>query len=140
MIMCVGPICVFPSLSLTFTYLHLSLFVLFFPYTTTNTISLYALTCVWFIYVEGYKGLQLKFSPLVVKRSFAQRYGISHPLHLLVLAYGIVPRDTKTQNHRRVRHGDCHVGETIAVSASEYCGCGCGGGIDVGRAVCSCSI
>ena len=28
------------------------------------------MTCLWFAYVEGYKGFQLKFSPLVVKRSF----------------------------------------------------------------------
>ena len=26
--------------------------------------------CLWFAYVEGYKGFQKKFSPLVVKRSF----------------------------------------------------------------------
>jgi hypothetical protein len=32
--------------------------------------SAYVLTCVWFAYVEGYKGFQQKFSPLVVKRSF----------------------------------------------------------------------
>jgi hypothetical protein len=32
--------------------------------------SAYIATCVWFAYVEGYKGFQLKFSPLVVKRSF----------------------------------------------------------------------
>jgi hypothetical protein len=30
----------------------------------------YIVTCLWFAYVEGYKGFQLKFSPLVVKRSF----------------------------------------------------------------------
>lgn len=30
----------------------------------------YVLTCLWFAYVEGYKGFQQKFSPLVVKRSF----------------------------------------------------------------------
>ena len=31
---------------------------------------MYIATCLWFAYVEGYKGFQLKFSPLVVKRSF----------------------------------------------------------------------
>jgi len=30
----------------------------------------YIVMCLWFAYVEGYKGFQLKFSPLVVKRSF----------------------------------------------------------------------
>ena len=30
---------------------------------------LYAATCLFFAYAEGYKGFQLKFSPLVVKRS-----------------------------------------------------------------------
>ena len=32
-------------------------------------ISLYAMTCIFFAYYEGYKGFQLKFSPLIVKRS-----------------------------------------------------------------------
>lgn len=32
--------------------------------------SAYIVTCLWFAYVEGYKGFQKKFSPLVVKRSF----------------------------------------------------------------------
>lgn len=32
--------------------------------------SAYIVTCLWFAYVEGYKGFQQKFSPLVVKRSF----------------------------------------------------------------------
>lgn len=31
---------------------------------------LYIATCLWFAYVEGYKGFQKKFSPLVVKRAF----------------------------------------------------------------------
>jgi hypothetical protein len=30
----------------------------------------YVVTCLWFAYVEGFKGFQQKFSPLVVKRSF----------------------------------------------------------------------
>lgn len=33
--------------------------------------SAYIVTCLWFAYVEGYKGFQTKFSPLVVKRSFS---------------------------------------------------------------------
>jgi len=31
---------------------------------------MYALSCMFFAYAEGYKGFHLKFSPLVVKRSF----------------------------------------------------------------------
>lgn len=31
--------------------------------------SAYIFTCVWFAYVEGYKGFQTKFAPLVVARS-----------------------------------------------------------------------
>jgi len=31
----------------------------------------YALSCAFFAYAEGYKGFQLKFSPLVVKRSLS---------------------------------------------------------------------
>jgi len=37
--------------------------------------SLYALSCVVFAYAEGYKGFHLKFSPLVVKRSFTLTLG-----------------------------------------------------------------
>ena len=32
--------------------------------------SLYALSCLFFAYAEGYKGFHKKFAPLVVKRSF----------------------------------------------------------------------
>ena len=37
--------------------------------------SAYIVTCLWFAYVEGYKGFQTKFSPLVVKRSFTLQPG-----------------------------------------------------------------
>lgn len=37
---------------------------------STLQLGAYILTCIWFAYVEGYKGFQQKFSPLVVKRSF----------------------------------------------------------------------
>lgn len=40
-----------------------------------NEPSIYALTCLFFAYVEGYKGFHLKFSPLVVKRSFSLNIG-----------------------------------------------------------------
>lgn len=36
-----------------------------------------------FCYVEGYKGFQTKFSPLVVKRAFTLVPGESHFLHIL---------------------------------------------------------
>jgi hypothetical protein len=35
-----------------------------------NKYRCYAASCLFFAYAEGYKGFQLKFSPLVVKRSF----------------------------------------------------------------------
>lgn len=45
-----------------------------FGFDFSNATSLanraYIVTCLWFAYVEGYKGFQTKFSPLVVKRSF----------------------------------------------------------------------
>lgn len=43
----------------------------------------YAFTCLWFAYVEGYKGFQLKFSPLVVSRSLTLEPGKSSFLHIL---------------------------------------------------------
>lgn len=47
-------------------------------------LAAYILTCLWFAYVEGYKGFQLKFSPLVVSRSFT--LGFSSPIHHVILA------------------------------------------------------
>ncbi len=40
--------------------------------------------CLWFAYVEGYKGFQLKFSPLVVARS--QTLTKKSPIHHTLLA------------------------------------------------------
>lgn len=52
------------------------------PFSSTTTMvltpfqwSMYAMTCLFFAYVEGYKGFHLKFSPLVVKRSFTLSLG-----------------------------------------------------------------
>ena len=44
----------------------------------------YIVTCLWFAYVEGYKGFQLKFSPLVVARSFT--LSPSSPIHHILFA------------------------------------------------------
>jgi hypothetical protein len=53
--------------------------------TTTITIgSAYIITCLWFAYVEGYKGFQRKFSPLVVSRSFTLQS--TSPFHHLLFA------------------------------------------------------
>lgn len=49
--------------------------------------SMYALSCFFFAYVEGYKGFHLKFSPLVVKRSFTLIIGTpqgNNPLNYLL--------------------------------------------------------
>jgi len=40
-----------------------------------SSFSAYIVTCLWFAYVEGYKGFQTKFSPLVVKRSLTLQPG-----------------------------------------------------------------
>jgi hypothetical protein len=47
--------------------------------------SAYIFTCLWFAYVEGYKGFQTKFSPLVVSRSFTLQPS-SSPFHHLLFA------------------------------------------------------
>jgi len=47
--------------------------------------SAYLFTCLFFAYAEGYKGFQLKFSPLVVYRSFTLLPS-SSPIHHLFLA------------------------------------------------------
>ena len=47
---------------------------------------MYAITCAFFAYAEGYKGFQKKFSPLVVKRSSTLILGTrsgNNPLHYL---------------------------------------------------------
>jgi hypothetical protein len=49
--------------------------------------SAYIVTCLWFAYVEGYKGFQLKFSPLVVKRSFTLDLGKSAFHHILLAPF-----------------------------------------------------
>lgn len=48
--------------------------------------SLYAASCLFFAYAEGYKGFHLKFAPLCVKRSFTLIIGTpqgNNPLHYL---------------------------------------------------------
>lgn len=50
---------------------------------TQFQLAAYILTCLWFAYVEGYKGFQLKFSPLVVSRSFTLTP--SSPIHHILL-------------------------------------------------------
>ena len=52
---------------------------------TNFQLSSYILTCLFFAYAEGYKGFQLKFSPLVVARSFTLQPK-SSPIHHLLLA------------------------------------------------------
>jgi len=44
----------------------------------------YVTTCLWFAYVEGYKGFQCKFSPLVVKRSQTLKSGSSSFIDFLL--------------------------------------------------------
>ena len=53
----------------------------------THENSIYALNCLFFAYAEGYKGFQLKFAPLVVKRSFTLVIGTkqgNNPLNYLL--------------------------------------------------------
>ena len=52
---------------------------------TNFQLGAYVLTCLFFAYAEGYKGFQLKFSPLVVARSFTLKPKTS-PIHHLLLA------------------------------------------------------
>ncbi|KAI2507695.1 hypothetical protein MHU86_6694 [Fragilaria crotonensis] len=47
----------------------------------------YVVTCLWFAYVEGYKGFQTKFAPLVVSRSFTMDYGSSKIHHFLLAPF-----------------------------------------------------
>merc|ERR1712194_353580 len=47
----------------------------------------YAISCLFFAYAEGYKGFHLKFSPLVVKRSFTLVLGTkqgNNPINYLL--------------------------------------------------------
>jgi hypothetical protein len=53
---------------LHFLFTHVSLFVDYFQ-TLYHANRSYIGMCLWFAYVEGYKGFQLKFSPLVVARA-----------------------------------------------------------------------
>jgi len=51
---------------------------------TSVQLAIYAATCAWFAYVEGYKGFQLKFSPLVASRSRTLVPGTSSFVHILL--------------------------------------------------------
>lgn len=46
----------------------------------------YVTMCLWFAYVEGYKGFQLKFSPLVVARAQTIKPFNGSPIHHTLLA------------------------------------------------------
>jgi len=49
--------------------------------------SLYAMSCLFFAYAEGYKGFHTRFAPLVVKRSFTLVIGTrqgNNPLNYLL--------------------------------------------------------
>lgn len=49
--------------------------------------GIYVVTCLCFAYVEGYKGFQTKFSPLVVKRSLTLQPGKSGIHHLFLAPF-----------------------------------------------------
>jgi len=51
---------------------------------TQFQLAAYIAMCLWFAYVEGYKGFQLKFSPLVVSRSLTLKPGSSSFHHFLL--------------------------------------------------------
>lgn len=55
--------------------------------TSCRISSSYVVTCLWFAYVEGYKGFQTKFAPLVVSRSFTMDYGSSKIHHFLLAPF-----------------------------------------------------
>ena len=53
----------------------------------TKYSSAYVATVLWFAYVEGYKGFQTKFSPLVVSRSLTLEPGHSSIHHFLLAPF-----------------------------------------------------
>ena len=62
-------------------------FVVYFESPNGRGGSLYALSCAFFAYAEGYKGFHKKFAPLVVKRSFTLVIGTrqgNNPLNYLL--------------------------------------------------------
>lgn len=52
---------------------------------TNFQLAAYVSMCLWFAYVEGYKGFQLKFSPLVVSRSLTLKPFNGSPFHHILL-------------------------------------------------------
>jgi hypothetical protein len=83
--------------------------------------SMYAITCAFFAYAEGYKGFQLKFSPLVVKRSSTLVVGTrqgNNPLnYLLAPLYSCLGQTTST--HQSM-HPGCWSGCRINLGKSKY--------------------
>lgn len=55
------------------------------PLSTFQLVA-YVSMCLWFAYVEGYKGFQLKFSPLVVARAQTLKPFNGSPIHHILLA------------------------------------------------------
>jgi len=53
---------------------------------TPFQVALYAVTCAYFAYAEGYKGFQKRFSPMVVARSMTLKPFQSTPFHHYLLA------------------------------------------------------
>lgn len=51
---------------------------------TQFQLGAYITTCLWFAYVEGYKGFQTKFAPLVVSRSLTLELSYSKIHHYLL--------------------------------------------------------
>ena len=68
-----------PHFSMLFGFPFLSFLLVFFAVLRrlNSYISAYILSCLFFAYAEGYKGFQLKFAPLVVKRSSTLVLGTS---------------------------------------------------------------
>jgi hypothetical protein len=53
---------------------------------TPFQLAAYVSMCLWFAYVEGYKGFQLKFSPLVVARAQTLKPFNGSPIHHILFA------------------------------------------------------
>jgi len=108
--------------------------------------SLYVASCLFFAYVEGYKGFHLKFSPLVVKRSFTLVIGTkqgNNPInHLLAPLYsmGLFAATKK----RMIVSWSISIGVTIIVALvkklSPVARCILDAGVVVGLSVGSMSI
>merc|ERR1740139_1287855 len=111
------------------------------PALSTFQMLSYITMCLGFAYAEGYKGFQLKFSPLVVARAQTLKPFQGTPIHHVLFgpfyAMGLFHATKKAPNCELVNHyrsgTNRRYGQKVSLSVEEYYRCWCHCWLIVGR-------